>query len=110
MVVPNRHVSHFNQLSDDEQLDWLSLSSKVTTALESGMKAQGFNAGMNLGQAAGAGIPGHLHFHIVPRWVGDHNFMPVLGGTKVISESLQSAYAILSKKLKKISVTRGSRA
>ncbi|MSR76701.1 MAG: HIT domain-containing protein [Candidatus Omnitrophica bacterium] len=95
LIVPNRHVNSIAQLSAEEKLDWLALTTDVIDALKNQMNAQGFNVGLNLGAAAGAGIPDHLHLHIVPRWAGDHNFMPVLAGAKVISESLQSAYETL---------------
>lgn len=99
LIVPNRHVDRIEKLTDAEKLDWLELYEEVAQALQSKMKAQGLNVGMNLGRAAGAGIPKHLHLHIVPRWKGDVNFMPVLGGTKVISESLASVHDVLSKAL-----------
>lgn len=71
----------------------------VRKALVAAMKPQGFNLGMNIADVAGAGVPDHLHWHIVPRWKGDVNFMPVLNGTKVISESLDSAYDVLTAAL-----------
>ncbi len=101
MVVPNRHLDSIEKMSSDERLDWLNVTERVIRVLKKNMKSHGFNVGMNLGRAAGAGVPGHLHLHIVPRWEGDHNFMPVLGSSKVISESLKSAYQILSKGLKR---------
>lgn len=68
-------------------------------ALTKAMKPQGFNLGMNISDVAGAGVPHHMHWHIVPRWKGDVNFMPVVAGTKVISESLESAYEVLIQAL-----------
>ena len=73
-------------------------------ALVTAMRPQGFNLGMNISDVAGAGVPDHIHWHIVPRWKGDVNFMPVVAGTKVISESLESAYGALSQAL--VSKTR----
>jgi ATP adenylyltransferase len=67
--------------------------------LTKAMKPQGFNLGMNISDVAGAGVPDHMHWHIVPRWRGDVNFMPAVAGTKVISESLESAYEVLSQAL-----------
>ncbi|MFH0985306.1 MAG: HIT family hydrolase, partial [Candidatus Omnitrophota bacterium] len=72
---------------------------KVMGALTKAMRPQGFNLGMNISDVAGAGVPDHMHWHIVPRWKGDVNFMPVVAGTKVISESLESAYEALSRVL-----------
>lgn len=99
MIVPKRHAASVEKLSDKEKLDWLHLYEEVQAALAKTMKPHGFNLGINLGRVSGAGIPGHIHLHIVPRWKGDSNFMPVTGSTKVISESLDSVYQILSRAL-----------
>lgn len=99
LIVPNRHVDSPSKLKDTEKLDWLRLHDEILGALERVVKPHGFNVGINLGRAAGAGIPKHLHLHIVPRWKGDSNFMPVLSGTKVISESLDSLYSLMKKEL-----------
>ena len=101
MIVPRKHTDRLSVLSRAEKLDWLELYQKTLAALQKTIKPHGFNVGMNLGTAAGAGIPKHLHLHIVPRWNGDTNFMPVLSGDKVISESLGSVYRLLSKELKR---------
>jgi ATP adenylyltransferase len=101
MIIPCRHVDRIEKMTDAEKVDWLDLAENVRTVLEKTMKAQGFNMGINMGRAAGAGIPKHLHLHIVPRWKGDVNFMPLIGETKVISESLDSAYKILAGEMKK---------
>jgi ATP adenylyltransferase len=88
MIVPRRHTSEFSSLTGEEKLEifeYLQLSEK---ALKEILHPEGFNIGVNLGKASGAGIDEHLHFHIVPRWNGDTNFMPVLGETKVISQEL----------------------
>ena|SRR3989338_7700324 len=100
LVVPNRHKSSLAELSNNEKLDLLSLSEKIQQALSETLKPHGFNLGINLGMAAGAGIPKHVHLHIVPRWKGDVNFMPVISEVKVISESLESVYRTVKKKLK----------
>ena len=92
MVVPFRAVSELQELSDEETLEMMRLVALTMRALRRAMKAQGFNLGLNLGKAAGAGIPCHLHFHVVPRWSGDTNFMPVVADTKVIPESLEDTY------------------
>lgn len=92
MIVPIRHVDSIHVLSTKEKLDWLDLYEEVRLALKSKLKPHGFNVGMNLGKVGGAGIPHHMHLHVVPRWKGDANFMPVIGETKVISESLDSVY------------------
>lgn len=95
MVVPRRHVRDLAELSGEEKLDLLELFSATKALLEKVLKPHGFNAGINFGRAGGAGLEGHLHIHIVPRWVGDTNFMPVTGNTKVISQSLAALYAHL---------------
>jgi ATP adenylyltransferase len=100
MVVPNRHVDRIDKLTAKEQLDWLALLSKIQRALQKKLTPHGFNLGLNIGKPAGAGIPKHLHFHIVPRWTGDVNFMPTIAGAKLISESLEAVYASLKPVLR----------
>ena len=92
MVVPFRHVPRLAELTDAERLELLRLASRLEVALGDGMNAEGFNLGMNLGRAGGAGIPNHLHLHFVPRWLGDTNFMPVVGQTKVLPERLSDTF------------------
>jgi ATP adenylyltransferase len=89
MVSPLRHCGDLNCLKEDEVLDLFRTLKKVIALLNKTLKPQGYNIGLNLGRASGAGVPAHLHIHIVPRWRGDTNFMPILAGTKVISQSLQ---------------------
>jgi ATP adenylyltransferase len=89
MVVPFRHVGDFSTLTDEELLDIHQEIRRAVNALKEAMKPQGFNIGMNLGEAGGAGIRDHLHYHVVPRWNGDTNCMPVLADTKVLPEGLE---------------------
>ncbi|MBI4115809.1 MAG: HIT domain-containing protein [Candidatus Omnitrophica bacterium] len=96
MVVPNRHVPSLEKLNNAERLDLLKLLDRSLAVLKKSVHPHGFNIGMNLGQTGGAGIPGHMHIHVVPRWKGDTNFMPVISGTKVISDSLSAVYKALS--------------
>ena len=95
MVVPYKQVADFAELTDDEMLDLLKLMRRCLAALRQVMKPEGFNIGVNLGKVAGAGIAEHLHFHVVPRWNGDTNFMPVLGQTTVVPQALQELAAQL---------------
>lgn len=95
MIVPKRHMGCLSQLNAKEKAEFFEVLEKTRRALLKAMRPQGFNLGMNITDVAGAGIPDHLHWHIVPRWKGDANFMPVVAGTKVISESLESAYDVL---------------
>lgn len=88
MVVPYKTVADLNSLTDDELLDLMKLTRRCQKALTQVMKPDGFNVGINIGSAAGAGIIDHLHIHIVPRWNGDTNFMPVTAGTTVLPEAL----------------------
>lgn len=89
LVIPKRHIAKFSELDIEERIEIFELIDRSITALEKGLGAQAFNLGCNLGKIAGAGIEDHLHFHIVPRWNGDTNFMPVIGEVKLISEDLQ---------------------
>ena len=95
MVVPYRQTADLNDLTDDEMADLMKLARRCLNALTQTMKPDGFNVGMNLGRCAGAGILEHLHLHIVPRWNGDTNFMPVLADTRVMPEALADVAARL---------------
>ncbi len=92
MVVPNRHLAEFRELADPEIVEVHRLIELSLFALKQAMNPAGYNLGLNLGKAAGAGVLDHLHWHIVPRWEGDTNFMPVLAETKVMPEHLNSTY------------------
>ncbi len=92
MVAPYRHTANLQDLKDDEARAIFALIQKCVAVLKKEYQPQGFNIGANLGAVAGAGVTGHIHFHIVPRWQGDTNFMPLLTETKVISEHLVSTY------------------
>jgi ATP adenylyltransferase len=96
MVAPKKHVKDLGLLNDEELLDLMKHLNKIKTILQKELKPHGFNIGINLGKCAGAGFKDHVHIHIVPRWRGDTNFMPVVSSTKVLPESLKS----LQKKLK----------
>ena len=92
MVVPFRHTADIAGLTSDEKLEMMDLLAMSKQALKQTMSPHGFNIGMNLGEVAGAGVKNHLHFHIVPRWNGDTNFMPIFGHTKVVSEGLAETW------------------
>jgi ATP adenylyltransferase len=95
MVVPYKKVPDFNQLTDDELLGLMLLTRRCQNALTATMKPDGFNIGVNLGRCAGAGIEEHLHIHVVPRWGGDTNFMPVIANATVVPEALTEVAAKL---------------
>jgi ATP adenylyltransferase len=95
MVAPIKHVKDLTKLSDVQLLDLMRSVEKARALLAQTLNPAGFNIGINMSAIAGAGIPGHLHVHIVPRWKGDTNFMPVVGDTKVISQSLEQLRKIL---------------
>lgn len=99
MAVPYRHTNKLSDLSPEERLEMMDLTSKCVDILET-LKAEGFNIGINLGRAGGAGIDDHLHFHIVPRWSGDTNFMPVIADVRVMPEYLEDTYETLSQEIK----------
>lgn len=102
MVSPFRHVAELEDLRQDEMLELMELSALGIEALKRQMKPAGFNLGLNLGKSAGAGFAGHLHVHIVPRWEGDTNFMPVTADTKVIAEDLKESYKRLRESIEEI--------
>lgn len=91
MVVPRRHVDALESLEAAEFAELQGLLRDTVAAVKASYQPQGLNVGMNLGRAGGAGIADHLHWHVVPRWVGDNNFMPVLADTRVISEGMEAA-------------------
>jgi len=95
LVSPIRHVNDIDKLNKDELLGLFQAVNKAKKLLRKVLNPNGFNIGINLGTSAGAGIKGHLHVHIVPRWIGDTNFMPTLFSTKVISQSLDELYKLL---------------
>jgi ATP adenylyltransferase len=101
MVVPYKEVADMNGLTEEELADLWKLVRRCTNALTQLMKPDGFNIGINLGRVAGAGIVEHLHIHVVPRWNGDTNFMPVLASTRVLPQALSELAAKLRAELKK---------
>lgn len=92
MVAPYRHVSSLDDVTDEEALDFMQATRRSSRILRDRLHADGFNIGINLGKAAGAGLEDHLHIHIVPRWNGDTNFMPVTAETKVIPQSMRELH------------------
>jgi ATP adenylyltransferase len=97
MVAPNAHVGELTGLSDEQLLELMAVVRRSLQVLQEELRPEGFNIGVNQGKVAGAGIPDHVHVHVVPRWNGDTNFMPVLGEVKVISEHLQRSWEKLSR-------------
>jgi ATP adenylyltransferase len=97
MVVPYRHVADYTELEPNETAELASFTKRSMVALRAAAQAQGFNIGMNMGSVAGAGIAAHLHQHVVPRWGGDANFMPVVGRTKVLPQLLADTRVILAE-------------
>ena len=101
MIVPYKQAADLNGLTDEELGDLWKLAQRCVNALTALMKPDGFNIGINLGKVAGAGVEGHLHIHIVPRWNGDTNFMPVLANTRVLPQALDELAAKLRAELAK---------
>lgn len=101
MVVPYKQAADFDGLTDEEMADLWKLTRRCINTLKAVMKPDGFNVGLNLGRVAGAGIEGHLHIHVVPRWNGDTNFMPVLASTRVVPQALTELAAKLRTALAK---------
>lgn len=100
MVVPYRQVPGLEDLTDEEMLELMQMARRCMAALRKTMRPEGFNVGLNLGRIAGAGIVEHIHLHVVPRWLGDTNFMPVLGSTTVLPQALQEVAANLRAALR----------
>jgi ATP adenylyltransferase len=98
LIAPQAHKARPEDLSAEEALDLHEALCKCLTTLDELMSPHGYNVGLNLGKAAGAGLPGHLHWHVVPRWNGDTNFMPVLSDVRVIVQSLEALYELLEAK------------
>ena len=96
MISSYEHEEHFDALSSETQVEMMNLSSESMSILRKNLNADGFNFGANFGEVAGAGIKEHLHLHIVPRWIGDTNFMPVMGHTKVMIDGLKETRQQLS--------------
>lgn len=92
LIVPYAHQADLNELSSDARQELIEFSSDCSVILKKALQAEGINIGLNLGKASGAGMPSHLHMHVLPRWVGDTNFMPVLAETKQISSDLNRIY------------------
>jgi ATP adenylyltransferase len=101
LVAPLRHVARLDELDEPVEGELFQTIARMNGLLERVMQPQGFNIGLNLGRAAGAGLPGHLHWHIVPRWVGDTNFMPTVAGVHTIPQSLEALWELLTAELKK---------
>ena len=105
MVAPYRHLGELEALSSEELPELMRLGSRVVAALREAMTPDGFNLGLNLGTVAGAGIADHLHLHVVPRWEGDTNFMPLMADTHVIPQALEATRDALTAALAKLSAT-----
>lgn len=107
MVIPLAHKGDLEALSPEEMLEFMQTTARMKTLLQAAMSPHGFNLGINLGRVAGAGVPDHVHIHLVPRWSGDSNFMPVLGETKVLPQALADTYRFLRAKLVEIEAGAG---
>lgn len=100
LIAPLAHKGRLDELTAEELLETMETLRRMVRLLDGLMRPDGYNIGLNLGAAAGAGLPGHLHWHVVPRWNGDTNFMPVLTDTKVIVQSLETLYDLLVQRLR----------
>jgi ATP adenylyltransferase len=99
LVAGREHLGRLDELAAEVHLEAVQTIARVVAVMEQTLNAEGFNVGLNLGRAAGAGVPGHLHWHVVPRWSGDTNFMPVLAGVDVIPQSLDALWELLRNEL-----------
>lgn len=99
LIAPIRHVGELIEMTSSEHLECMEQLGRLTAVYRNLLNADGFNVGLNLGRVAGAGLPGHLHWHLVPRWAGDHNFMGVVADTRVIPQSLDALWEMLHHEL-----------
>jgi len=102
MIAPYRHVGQLEELTHEEIGEMMGLASMAVQAIKKSMNPDGFNIGINIGRVAGAGIEDHIHIHVVPRWNGDTNFMPVLADVKVIPEAVEETFRILKEAMKEM--------
>jgi len=107
LVAPVRHVNGLEWLSQEERLDLLTMVTRSVEILKKAFSPEGFNVGLNLGKVAGAGVEEHVHFHIVPRWNGDNNYMTVLGEVRVIPEHIETTYRKLLPYFKEVNIVHG---
>jgi len=107
LVAPVRHVKELGSLSPDERLDLLTMVTRSVEILKKAMNPEGFNVGLNVGKVAGAGVEDHMHFHIVPRWNGDNNYMTVFGEVRVIPEHIEETYHRLLTHFKEVDIVHG---
>jgi ATP adenylyltransferase len=106
LVAPREHAADLSDLSGDRQAGLMELIDLANRLLQTALNPQGVNLGLNVGRCAGAGLPGHVHFHIVPRWYGDANFMDTVGSVRVIPQALEQSYCVLSEALAQINSVR----
>jgi ATP adenylyltransferase len=104
LIAPKRHTGDITEINSDELNELMTHQVMAVKVLESIYKPQGFNIGANLGRAAGAGVPGHLHYHVLPRWNGDTNFMPIVADTKVFSQSFDESYQQIADGFRKFQI------
>lgn len=102
LIMPKKHIADFEKLSDKDLMAMQKLTKHSLKILKKVYNPQGFNTGMNLGLVAGAGIPDHLHLHIIPRWGGDTNFFPLIAQTKLVIETTEQSYKILKPQFEKL--------
>ena len=102
MIVPYKHISNLEELAVDNRNEMMEILSKAGEIIKKTMQPEGMNIGMNLGKTAGAGIDDHLHFHIVPRWNGDTNFMPIFGNSRVLPQGLYETWETLKSHFDKL--------
>jgi ATP adenylyltransferase len=101
LVAPQRHLAGLEELGPEAEPELSRTITRMVALLQRTLNPQGFNIGLNLGRAAGAGLPGHLHWHIVPRWIGDTNFMPTIASVNTIPQSLEALWDLLAAELAK---------